>query len=116
LTALVLDLIARYDITPAFIQTHRNITRHRLKNKRDDPRNWGEPAFRAWVGTLYPAPIVRYRARGGTPIFQDRRPDAPLAGWLEAGAEEEVDDLTGGWLHLRSGWGFAPLSCMERLS
>lgn len=106
-------LITLYDITPAFIQTHRNITRHRLTNGRDDPRDWPEPAFRAWVTSLYPPRVLRYRAKTCAPVFQDRRPDATIAGSVEAGVVEEFDDLTGGWLHLRSGFGFIPLGCME---
>jgi N-acetyl-anhydromuramyl-L-alanine amidase AmpD len=113
LFALCRDLIARYDITPAFVQTHRNITKHRITNKRDDPRDWPEPAFRAWVTTLYPPRILRYRAKTCAPVFQDRRPDALIAGSIEAGDVEEFDDLTAGWLHMRSGLGFCPLGCME---
>lgn len=61
-----------------------------------------------------PAPL-RYRAVTCAAVFQDRKPDAILAGSIGAGIIEEVDDITGGWIHLHSGLGFSPLSCWVRV-
>jgi len=61
-----------------------------------------------------PRPVPRlYRAVSCAPVFEDRRPDAPLALTVTAGTVERMDDLTGGWLHLESHAGFSPISCWE---
>ncbi len=54
-----------------------------------------------------------YRAKTCAPVFEDRRPDAPLALTVSAGQVEVMDDLTGGWLHLENEAGFSPVSCWE---
>lgn len=73
-------------------------------------------ATKAKVYFALPAPSPRpYRAVTCAPVFQDRRPDAPLALAITAGTIERIDDVTAGWAHLHSGAGFSPLSCWEPL-
>lgn len=68
-----------------------------------------------YTQALTTAPVLQsYRATTCAPVFQDRRPDAPLAMSATAGTVETMDDLTNGWLHLSSGAGFSPLSCWEQ--
>lgn len=62
-------------------------------------------------------PVItrKYRAKSCAPVFQDRRPDAPLALTVSAGQIEVMDDLTNGWLHFENHAGFSPVSCWELL-
>lgn len=62
-----------------------------------------------------PPATTRYRAITCAPVFQDRRPDAPLVLTVTAGTVELIDDVTAGWVHLSSGAGFSPLSCWEKV-
>jgi N-acetyl-anhydromuramyl-L-alanine amidase AmpD len=102
LTWLCTDLITRYLIPRQFVVRHLDIA----PGRKTDPAGLLWPAYR---DSLYT--VQRYRAITCAPIFQDRKPDAVLAGSVGAGQVEAVDDITSGWVHLSSGWGFSPLSC-----
>lgn len=104
------QLVNRYQITRPMVVRHLDIATP--KGRKTDPAPpfpW--PAFR---DSLFLDTAIRYRAITCAPIFQDRRPDAPLAGSASAGTIEAIDDLTSGWLHLQSGLGFSPIGCWER--
>jgi len=64
--------------------------------------------------------IRHYTALVPCPIFEDRRPDAPVAlggtASLVAGATVETDDLTSGWLHLSDQLGFVPSGAFREVS
>jgi hypothetical protein len=112
-------LIARYNIQPAFIQSHRAIAAHRRTNLRFDPRDWDESQLRLWVKDLYYPPIAppsisrAYRVRG-VPIYQRSDGTGPLAGFLHVD-EEIVIDATypAGTGHLKDGRGFVDLDALE---
>ena len=92
----------------------RSLSSHRDYNKPGCPGKASSEAY--CTQAVQAAPVLRsYRAITCAPVFQDRRPDAPLALTIAAGVEEPVDDVTNGWIHLYSGAGFSPLSCWERL-
>lgn len=110
LTWLVRWLMGLYRIPETMVETHRKIALP--KGRKSDPEAWPDAAFYAWRAALMPE-LHAYRATVCAPVFQDRRPDAPLALVLSAGQVEQVDDLTNGWLHLASGAGFTPVSCWE---
>lgn len=110
-TWLVRQLMSAYGIP--LVDTHRAVALP--KGRKVDPEGWNDAAFYAWRATLAAPVLHSYRAVTCAPVFQDRRPDAPLALTIAAGVEEPVDDVTNGWIHLFSGAGFSPLSCWERL-
>jgi N-acetyl-anhydromuramyl-L-alanine amidase AmpD len=103
-SALCRDLIGKYQITRLMVVRHMDIA----PGRKTDPAGLPWPMFR---DNLYA--VQRYRAVTCAPIFQDRRPDAPLAGAAFVGQVEAVDDITAGWLHLSSGLGFSPISCWQ---
>lgn len=83
-------------------------------SRRRDPYQLTTQQIEATTMQSPPPPITkRYKARIPAPIFQDRRPDAPLWGYIDQWKEEDTDDLTNGWLHMKSGIGFSPISCWE---
>lgn len=100
------QLVARYSIARDMVTRHLDIATPR--GRKSDPAGLPWPAFR---DGLFVA--GRYRAKTCAPVFQDRKLDAVLAGSIPAGQIEQVDDLTAGWLHLSSGFGFTPLGCWE---
>lgn len=102
------NLIARYAIVPDMVVTHAQIATP--KGRKTDPKGFPWAVFEA---ALYPSVTRYYRAITCAPVFQDRRPDAPLALAVTAGAVELIDDVTAGWVHLESDAGFSPLSCWE---
>lgn len=88
--------------------------------RKRDPINLPHDQLEKWANAAVlvfgsPALVRRYRAIACAPVFQDRRPDSPLALTVSAGTIEEMDDLTGGWLHFESEAGFSPRSCWEAL-
>lgn len=113
LTWLVRWLMGLYGISPAMIETHRAIALPH--GRKSDPEGWPNPDFYAWRAGLAQPSHRAYRAVTCAPVFQDRRPDAPLALSVSAGQVEQIDDVTNGWLHLLSGAGFSPISCWEAL-
>ena len=83
--------------------------------RKRDPYQLSTQEIERWAA-MYMMPATHvYRAITCAPVFQDRRPDAPLALTIAAGVEELVDDVTNGWVHLSSGAGFSPLSCWKRV-
>jgi hypothetical protein len=112
---LLRTLSPRYHIPPEMIETHGQIAIKGPYSRKSDPTNWPHGMFVSWRNALFapPKPSMRYRAVTCAPIFQDRRPDAPLAGAATTGQVEAVDDITAGWLHLSSGLGFSPISCWQ---
>lgn len=109
---LLRQLIARYHIPLAAVETHGQIAIKGPYKRKTDPTNWPHDAFVRWRGALI---VGSYRAITCAPVFQDRRPDAPLALTVSAGTVEPMNDLTNGWLHFESEAGFSPLSCWEQV-
>lgn len=107
-TDLCRHLVTRYRIVRDMVTRHLDIAIPR--GRKTDPAGF---PWQKWRDGLYTAGV--YRAKTCAPVFQDRRPDAPLALFVGVGQIEVMDDLTGGWLHLESGVGFSPLSCWELL-
>jgi N-acetylmuramoyl-L-alanine amidase len=105
-TELCRMLVVQYAIKRDMVTRHLDIATPR--GRKTDPAGLPWPMFR---DRLYAAGV--WRAKACAPVFQDRRPDAPLALTVGAGQFEMMDDLTGGWLHLESGAGFSPVSCWE---
>lgn len=110
LTWLIRWLMSLYKIPEAMIETHRKIALP--KGRKSDPEAWPDDAFYAWRAVLE---LRAYRSVTCAPVFQDRKPDAVLAGSVSAGAVEQMDDLTNGWLHLASELGFTPAGCWEAI-
>lgn len=106
--ALCADLIARYAIVPSMVARHLDIATP--PGRKTDPAGF---PFAAFLAALYPPTTHAYRAIMCAPVFQDRKPDAIPAGSIPAGSIERMDDLTGAYLHLESGFGFSPVSCWE---
>lgn len=105
-TELGRALVAHYHIARDMVTRHLDIAIPR--GRKTDPAGF---PWTIWRDGLYIAGV--YRAKTCAPVFQDRRPDAPLALTINAGQVEVMDDLTGGWLHLESEAGFSPVSCWE---
>lgn len=104
----IADWRRRYGPLPIFRHADLDPTRRR------DPYQLSTQEIERWAATYTVLPITRlYRAKTCAPVFQDRRPDAPLALSIQIGVVQTMDDLTGGWLHLESEAGFTPLSCWE---
>lgn len=114
---LLRALMATFSIPVTKVETHGQIAIAGPYQRKTDPSDWPHADFIRWRNALLnSAPAVpSYRAVTCAPVFQDRRPDAPLALSVTAGAVEPMDDLTNGWLHLQSGAGFSPSSCWEML-
>ena len=106
-TLLGRGLVERYQIVRDMVTRHLDIAIPR--GRKTDPAGF---PWTQWRDGLYTAGVP-YRAIACAPVFQDRRPDSPLALTISAGQVEEVDDVTNGWVHLRSGVGFSPASCWE---
>lgn len=104
--ALCADLISRYSIPPAMFVRHLDIAIP--AGRKLDPAGFPWAAF---VASLYPPASHAYRAISCASVFQDRRPDAPIALTVPAGTVVRMDDLTRGYLHFESGAGFSPVSC-----
>lgn len=102
------SLVTRYHIARDMVTRHCDIATP--VGRKTDPAGLPWPSFR---DSLYLA--QSYRAITCAPVFQDRRPDAPLAGSATAGTIERIDDVTQGYVHLESGLGFSPISCWERV-
>lgn len=68
-------------------------------------------AYRALRDTPRVWPVTLTTA---TPVYQDRRTDAPVAAHFDAGATIDVDDLTNGYYHAASGTGFFPESATQQ--
>lgn len=68
-------------------------------------------AYRALRDTPRVWPVTLTTA---TPVYQDRRTDAPVAAHFDAGATIDVDDLTNGYYHAASGIGFFPESATQQ--
>lgn len=105
-TDLCRSLVVQYAIKRDMVVRHLDIAVPR--GRKTDPAGLPWPLFR---DRLYAAGV--WRAKSCAPVFQDRRPDAPLALTVGAGQFEVMDDLTIGWLHLENGAGFTPVSCWE---
>lgn len=101
LTELVRLLMARFDIAPPMVETHRKVALP--EGRKTDPEGWDNAAFYAWRDALGPR---TYRVRG-VPIYEQETCIGPIAGWLDQGAIVDVDkDEGGGVKHLASGVGF----------
>lgn len=107
---LLRRLMAQHHTPLAAVETHGQIAIKGPYKRKIDPTNWSHADFVRWRARLT---VTRYRAIACASVFQDRRPDSPLALTISAGQIEVMDDLTSGYLHLESGAGFSPVSCWE---
>lgn len=116
LAVLLQSLWKLFVIPIEHIETHGQIALPGPYDRKTDPSDMTYQAFLEFRARLGASVVIGpYRAVTCAPVFQDRRPDAPLALTVTAGTIEAIDDLTAGWVHLQSGAGFSPLSCWEAL-
>lgn len=106
LTALVRDLLARYQLTPAQIARHLDVAVP--AGRKTDPAGF---PFAAWQASLRTGPYVV----AGTPIYQRQDRTGPLAGYLLPGEQVEVDAVyADGGAHLKDGRGFVDFGALCR--
>lgn len=128
LTALVRDLMRRFNIIPQMVETHRFAARP--VGRRTDPTGISDAQFYAWrVSLTIRRYIRRYRFRDYQPALSSNdvrvahlAPSVTEWFTFKPGDVVEVDDVTGGMAHIARGVtvevgpvGFVPLAVLEAM-
>lgn len=118
LTLLCRDLMRRYHIPLAHIDTHRAVALP--SGRKSDPEGWPDMAFYSWRDRLA---LMRFRfvgpqiALSSNDLRAAHRAPADT-GWhtYQTGDAIDVDDITAGMAHDAAGTGFVPLAVLEEVT